>query len=175
MPEPRPEDIATADTMVLALRSTFRPEAAGDLRAGYELRFGELVVHARVDHGELEVDEGPLPDADLVLAPGESFHPLLTGSLDPGEAIESGRVRIEGSRAPDRFVEVFHIPPLPCLFRLSRPGSNGRRDTSPRDVSRTRLRFESVSWTRPEPSIRAAKSLQIVMAKRPRPVPGYVS
>ena len=115
MPEPRPEDIATADTMVLALRSTFRPEAAGDLDASYELRFGELVVHARVDHGELEVDEGPLPDVDLVLEPGESFHPLLTGALDPEEAIESGRVRVTGERELlERFVEVFHIPPLPA-------------------------------------------------------------
>ena len=114
MPEPRPEDIATADTLVLALRSTFRPEAARDLRAGYELRFGDLVVHARVDHGELEVDEGPLPDADLVLEPGESFHPLLTGALDPDEAIGSGRVRIEGEpELFERFVEVFHIPALP--------------------------------------------------------------
>ena len=58
--------------------------------------------------------KGPLPDADLVLEPGESLHPLLTGALDPGEAIESGRVRIEGNpELLDRFVEVFHIPPLP--------------------------------------------------------------
>jgi DNA-binding HxlR family transcriptional regulator len=114
MPEPRPEDIATADTLILALRSTFRSEAARDLHAGYELRFGELVVNARVDDGELEVDEGPLPDADLVLAPGESLHPLLTGTLGPDEAIGSGRVRIEGKpELLERFVEVFRIPPLP--------------------------------------------------------------
>ena len=114
MPEPRPEDIATADTLILALRSTFRPEAARELRAGYELRFGEVVVHARVDGGELEVDEGPLSDADLIIEPGEDFHPLLTGTLDPDEAIASGRVRVEGKpELLDRFVEVFHIPPLP--------------------------------------------------------------
>jgi DNA-binding HxlR family transcriptional regulator len=114
MPEPRPEDIATADTLILALRSTFRSEAARDLHAGYELRFGELVVNARVDDGELEVDEGPLPDADLVLEPGESLHPLLTGTLGPDEAIGSGRVRIEGKpELLERFVEVFRIPPLP--------------------------------------------------------------
>ena len=114
MPEPRPEDIATADTLILALRSTFRSEAARDLHAGYELRLGELVVNARVDHGELEVDEGPLPDADLVLEPGESLHPLLTGALGPDEAIGSGCVRIEGKpELLERFVEVFHIPPLP--------------------------------------------------------------
>ena len=114
MPEPRPEDIATADTLILALRSTFRPDAARDLRAGYELRFGDVVVHAQVDHGELEVDEGPLPEADVVLEPGDAFHPLLTGALDPDEAIRSGRVRVDGKREHlERFVEVFHIPPLP--------------------------------------------------------------
>src|SRR5262245_29566046 len=63
MPEARPDDAVTADTLLLALRSTFQHEAARDLRAGYELRLGEIVVHARVDDGELEVDEGPLSDA----------------------------------------------------------------------------------------------------------------
>src|SRR4030088_2382201 len=29
---PRPEDIVTMDSLILALRATFRPEAAGDLR-----------------------------------------------------------------------------------------------------------------------------------------------
>lgn len=115
MPQPQPDDIVTADTVLLALRSTFRPEAARGLRAGYELRLGEIVVHARVDHGALEVDEGPLPDADLVLETDLSFHPLLTGELSPAEAIEGGRVRVvRGKRRLfERFVEVFHIPPVP--------------------------------------------------------------
>jgi DNA-binding HxlR family transcriptional regulator len=114
MPEARPDDIVTADTLLLALRSTFRPEAARGLRAGYELRLGEIVVHARVDHGALEIDEGPLPDADLVLETDLSLHPLLTGELSPAEAIEGGRVRVvRGKRQLfDRFVEVFHIPPV---------------------------------------------------------------
>ena len=76
-----------ADTLVLALRSTFRPEAARDLRAGYELRLGEIVLHARVDDGALEVDEGPLADADLVIETEQALHPLLTGRLSPREAI----------------------------------------------------------------------------------------
>ena len=59
MPEPRPDDIVTADTLLLALRSTFRPEAARDLRAGYELRFGEIVVHARVDRRRARGRRGP--------------------------------------------------------------------------------------------------------------------
>jgi DNA-binding HxlR family transcriptional regulator len=113
LPEARPDDIVTADTVLLALRATFRPEAARELRAGYELRLGEIVVHARVDHGALEVDEGPLANADLVLETDLSLHPLLTGELRPAEAIENGRVRLTGKRKFfEQFVEVFHIPPV---------------------------------------------------------------
>jgi DNA-binding HxlR family transcriptional regulator len=114
LPEAPPDEVVTADTLLLALRSTFRREAARDLQAGYELRFGDIVVHARVDHEALEVDEGPITDADLVLETDVSLHPLLTGELSPAEAIESGRVRITGRRKLfERFVEVFHIPPVP--------------------------------------------------------------
>jgi DNA-binding HxlR family transcriptional regulator len=114
MPEAQPDDVVTADTVLLALRSTFRPEAARGLRVGYELRLGEIVVHARVDDGALAVDEGPLPDADLVLETDLSLHPLLTGELSPAEAIESGRGRVvRGERRLfERFVEVFHVPPV---------------------------------------------------------------
>lgn len=113
MPEPRPDDVATTDTALLALRSTFQPEAARGLDAKYELRLGEVVVHARVHDGALAVDDGPLPDADLVLDTDLSLHPLLTGELSPAEAIRSGRLRIRGRRdLLERFVEVFHIPPV---------------------------------------------------------------
>lgn len=113
MSEPQPDDTVTADTVYLALRSTFRPEAARRLRATYELRIGDIVVHARIDNGSLEVDEGPLPDADLVIETDFSLHPLLTGQLDPNEAIAGGRVRLEGDRRLfERFVEAFHVPPV---------------------------------------------------------------
>jgi DNA-binding HxlR family transcriptional regulator/putative sterol carrier protein len=114
MPMPQPDEIVTVDTLLLGLRSTFRPEAAHDLRVGFELRLGEVVVHARIDDGALEVDEGPLADADLVLEPGVALHALLTGKLSPAEAIESGDVRITGKREfLERFVQVFHIPAVP--------------------------------------------------------------
>jgi len=114
MPKPRPDDIATVDTVFLALLSTFRAEAARGLRVGYELRLGEIVVHARVDDGRLEVDEGPLAGPDLVIETDMSLHSLLTGDLDPLEALESGVVNITGKRDLfERFVEIFHIPPVP--------------------------------------------------------------
>jgi DNA-binding HxlR family transcriptional regulator/putative sterol carrier protein len=109
--EPRPDDILTVDSVVLALRATFQPEAARGLRASYELRLGEIVVHARVDKGAVEVAEGPLPGADLVLETDLTIRQLMSGELSPAEAVRSGRVRLSGKRKLlERFVEIFHIP-----------------------------------------------------------------
>jgi DNA-binding HxlR family transcriptional regulator len=114
MPEPRPDDVLTADSLLLGLRATFRPQAARKLRASYELRLGDIVVHARVDDGALEVGEGPLDEPDLVLESDLPLLPLLNGQLEPAEAIERGRIRVTGNRRLlERFVEVFHIPPVP--------------------------------------------------------------
>jgi DNA-binding HxlR family transcriptional regulator/putative sterol carrier protein len=113
--EPRPDDTVTADSLMLALRATFRPEAARGLRASYELRLGEIVFHARVDKGALEVAEGPLPDADLTLETDLTLRRLMSGELSPNEAVESGKVRVSGKRELlERFVEIFHIPPAPA-------------------------------------------------------------
>jgi DNA-binding HxlR family transcriptional regulator/putative sterol carrier protein len=109
--EPRPDDVLNVDSLLLALRATFQPEAARGLRASYELRLGEIVVHARVERGELEVGAGPLPDADLALETDLTIRALMTGELSPREAVKTGRVRLSGKRSLlERFVEVFHIP-----------------------------------------------------------------
>src|ERR671925_2372047 len=39
--EPRPHDTVNADSLILALRATFQPEAARGLKVSYELRLGE--------------------------------------------------------------------------------------------------------------------------------------
>jgi DNA-binding HxlR family transcriptional regulator/putative sterol carrier protein len=112
--EPRPEDTLNVDSLLLALRATFRPEAARGLRASYELRLGDIVLHARVDNGALEVGEGPLAEADLALETDLTIRALMTGELSPREALKTGRVRAKGKRALfERFVELFHIPPRP--------------------------------------------------------------
>lgn len=112
--EPRPDEIVTSDSLQLALRAAFRPEAARGLRASYELRLGEIVFHARVDNGKLEVAEGPLADADLTLDTDLAIRSLMAGELSPAEAVKSGRVRIAGDKKLlARFPEIFHIPPAP--------------------------------------------------------------
>lgn len=110
----RPDEIVTADSLVMALRTCFQPDAARGVQARYELRVGELVVHARVDDGALAAAEGPLPDADLVLDAGPALRPLLAGELSPDEAVAGGAVRVTGDPALlARFTALFKILPAP--------------------------------------------------------------
>lgn len=113
--EPRPEEIVTADSLIMAMRSTFRPEAARGLHLGYELRFGEIVIHVRVKDGTLEAAQGALPDADLVIETGPMLKALMAHEISPTEAIENGRVRLTGPpKLLARFVDIFQIQSTPA-------------------------------------------------------------
>ena len=108
--EPRPDEIVTADSMVMALRATFRPEAARGTRASYELRLGPVVVHAAVAGGRLVAGKGPLPGADLVIESGPPIRALMAGEITPSDAVARGLVRLEGDeRLLSRFAETFRI------------------------------------------------------------------
>jgi len=112
--EPRREDVVTADSLVMALRTIFHPEAARGLKVGYELRLGETVIHARVHNKKVDVAKGALPAADLVIEAGPAIKALLAHEVSPTDAIKSGSVRIKGQ--PDllkRFAEIFYIEPKP--------------------------------------------------------------
>ena len=112
--DPRQEEIVTPDSLTLALRATFDPDGARGLKAGYELRAGPVVVHARVDDGTLVAGPGPLPDADLVIEAGPEIRSVLAGELSPAQAMNTGAVHIQGDpKLLDRFVQAFRIPPLP--------------------------------------------------------------
>jgi hypothetical protein len=115
MGEPQPGEIATVDSVTMALRSTFRPEAARGLSTSYEFRLGDIVLSARIDDGALTVLPGPSPDADLVLECGPELRALMAGEVGPAEAVEKGMVALTGDPADlARLVEVFHIPPMPA-------------------------------------------------------------
>jgi DNA-binding HxlR family transcriptional regulator len=108
--EPTPDEIVTVDSLILAMRSTFRRDAARGLDASYELRLGEIVLHARVDGGRLRVAPGPLPNADLVIETGPALKALMAGEITAAEAIAKRKVRLKGDRRLlSRFAEVFRI------------------------------------------------------------------
>jgi DNA-binding HxlR family transcriptional regulator len=107
--EPRSFDIVTTDSMIMAMRTMFRPEAAQHVRADYVLRLGDLVIHARVAGGTLQAGRGALPNPDLIIETN-ALKPLLSGEVTPAEAIANGSVHITGEPALlDRFVEIFAI------------------------------------------------------------------
>jgi DNA-binding HxlR family transcriptional regulator len=111
--DPRPGDLFSLDIVLLALRSTFRPDRARGVRASFEIRFGELVVGARVDDGVLTVGEGELPGADLVIETPLLKH-LMAGELSPTDALWLGLIDAKGDPSLiATFVRLFHIPAAP--------------------------------------------------------------
>jgi DNA-binding HxlR family transcriptional regulator len=111
---PRPEDVVTADSLVMAMRGTFQPEAARGMLVSFELRLGENVVNIRVNDGKLTVGKGPLPGADAVLEPGMLLKGLLTGEVTAAEALASGTATVVGDpELLSVFTTLFHMSPLP--------------------------------------------------------------
>jgi DNA-binding HxlR family transcriptional regulator len=111
---PRPDETVTIDSLVTALRTTFHRAAARGLRAGYELRVGEIVLHARIAGGRVDVAAGALPGADLVIDASPDIRALMAGELSPAGAIENGTVQLTGDpKLLTRFAEIFRIEPMP--------------------------------------------------------------
>ena len=112
--EPRREEIVTAGSLIMAMRTTFRPEAARGIHASYEFRFGEIVFHVRINDAKLTVAEGPLPGVDLIVESGLGIKALMTGEMTPAEAIDNGSVHLTGDPALlTRFAQLFRIDPMP--------------------------------------------------------------
>jgi DNA-binding HxlR family transcriptional regulator len=113
--DPRPDETITVDSLITALRTTFHADAARGVRAGFELRVGEIVLHARVDDGRVTVGEGALPGADLVIHAGPGIRALMSGELSPQAAIETGTVQLTGDAALlTTFAAIFRIGAMPA-------------------------------------------------------------
>jgi DNA-binding HxlR family transcriptional regulator/putative sterol carrier protein len=111
-PFPPDSQAIGADSIVLALRSLFDADAAGDLEASYELRLGEDRFGVVISAGELDLsrEAGGRSDGAIETDPG-TLAAVLTGQLPLEDAIASGVVAIEGSRrAIARFLRLFPMP-----------------------------------------------------------------
>lgn len=109
--EPAPDEILTPDSMTIALRSTFVPQAAAQTHLTFQLCMGPVILSAQIDNGTLQVTEGPAQQPDLVIETGPALKRLFDRSLSPEEALRTGMVRITGDPLLlHRFVELFNIP-----------------------------------------------------------------
>lgn len=108
--DPKPGEIVTADSLVMALRSTFQPDATHDLRANYELHIDGLILHATIDHGTLDTAPGPHPAAHLVIHTGPAIKALIARELTPADALTTGAITITGDPTLlNHFTQAFRI------------------------------------------------------------------
>ena len=126
MGEPGPDDVVTADSLTMALRTAFQPDAAASLpSADYELHLGDVVLRVQVDAGELRIAQlappappvgglRPLGEPDLVFVAGPGIRHIISGGLTPSEAIDQDIVAVVAGDATllERFAASFAIRPL---------------------------------------------------------------
>jgi DNA-binding HxlR family transcriptional regulator len=105
-----------ADSIVLALRSLFDAELAGDFSAVYELRIGENRFRVDVADGGVELSRGAAEEPAVTIATADAgtFAAILAGQLRIDDAVATGAAEIEGSKqAAKRFLRLFPMP-KPC-------------------------------------------------------------
>jgi DNA-binding HxlR family transcriptional regulator len=108
--EPGPDDIITEDSMVMALRSIFDPEAAVGHTGRYQLNLGQVMIHMDIDNGHLEVAGGEGADRDIVIESGPAIRALMAGEITTDDALADGTLTVTGN--PDllkQFAETFHF------------------------------------------------------------------
>ena len=108
---PRDAPVGT-DSVILALGTFFAPDAAGDLRARYELRLGGNTFNVAIADRAIEVDRGPAVDPDATIeADIATFSALIWADRELGDALREGDIVIDGDRrAAERLLELFPQP-----------------------------------------------------------------
>lgn len=134
MGEPQPDDVVTADSLTMALRTAFRVDAAASLPAAdYEVHVADVVLRVQVDPSGLRIAQvqpagrpvdarlGPpastTAQPDLVFAAGPGIRRLISGELTPAEAIDQDVLAVVTGDATllERFARTFFIDPGSAL------------------------------------------------------------
>jgi DNA-binding HxlR family transcriptional regulator/putative sterol carrier protein len=109
MGESVPGEVSRPGWYMVALRATFRSDAAQRFAARYDLRIdGEMFVVA-IEDGRIQVAPGPPANADVTLTTDlQTLIGLVSGELTPAAAVRSGKAIVDGDRrALQRFVKLF--------------------------------------------------------------------
>jgi DNA-binding HxlR family transcriptional regulator len=121
MGEPRADDVITADSLTMALRTAFRPELAS-ASLDFQVQVGPVELRCQVSNGELNVVQiappappagGSLPsgEPELRFVTGPGIRHLIGGTLTPAQAVKQDVVTLlKGDpELLERFTELFHI------------------------------------------------------------------
>ena len=112
MGAPGPEDFVSLDSLALALRGSFRPDAAAGVDARYELKMRGKSLRIDVRDGYATIPGSPseVPDLVVEVAP-EVVSALLAGQLDVATAAARGELHYEGDEDDARCLfEMFRFP-----------------------------------------------------------------
>lgn len=115
--EPAADDIVTADSLTMDLRSAFRSDAAGTFESTtYRARISDVDLTLRVDDRTLRVAPSTpnMAPADVDFSAGHGIRSVIAGDVTADAAIEQGIVRILAGNADlmRRFAETFTLAPL---------------------------------------------------------------
>jgi DNA-binding HxlR family transcriptional regulator/putative sterol carrier protein len=107
--------LPSVGSCALGLKAFFRGEQAQGVRETYELHLGQEVLQVQVREGELKVWQGQGLKADVVMQMDMlTYLGVISGQLDPAEAMARGLVRMEGDMsALSRFLDLFGLPASP--------------------------------------------------------------
>lgn len=102
----------SVDALVFALKTTFDPDAAGGLRARYELRLDDDRFLAEVADGRIELTRGAASRPDAVIETAvPTFRSLVFGRRPLDDAVRDGAARVDGdTEAMRRFLHLFPRP-----------------------------------------------------------------
>jgi DNA-binding HxlR family transcriptional regulator len=122
MGEPKDEDIVTADSLTIALRTAFRGEIASSVSLDFQIQVGAVELRAHVSDRQLMVVQiappttpvgGALPsgEPELRFATGPGIRHLIAGTLTAAQAVDQDVVTILQGNAKllERFTEIFRI------------------------------------------------------------------
>ena len=110
---PGPDDELYPEWGVNALPALFNPDAARGLTETYALVVEGDAFTARIADGTLDPSLGAADDADVVVETDmETFFALASGELAPGDAVKSGRAKLQGDlEALERCFRVLSLAP----------------------------------------------------------------
>src|SRR5205085_11921541 len=99
------------------LKTFFRPELAQGLNETYELHVDNEALQVQIKEGDIQVKQGEAPRPDAVFYTDmTTYLGLLTGQIEPDEAISKGLIRIEGDPgALGRLLSMCEVPGLSGL------------------------------------------------------------
>ncbi|WP_404429716.1 helix-turn-helix transcriptional regulator [Microbacterium lacus] len=128
MGEPSPDDVVTADSLTMALRTAFQADAATALPpADYELHVGDVVLRVQVSAAGLRITQlappapavgGLRPDGEpeLVFAAGPGIRRIISRELTPADGIDQDVIAVVSGDADllERFAATFYIAAGPA-------------------------------------------------------------